>query len=186
MTKILGFDGSGRKNSMNRKLLEIVARETETAGAEVTLINLHDYDLPIYNGDLEAEHSLPEKVIELKKLFGEQDGFLIASPEYNGGYSALLKNAIDWITRPAPEGVPRQPFAGSTIGLITTTPGPLSGLRGLNQLNGLFFGIGATVLSTVVAVGNYGTSFNEDGTLKEDKHIEKTRKLAQHIVKVAS
>lgn len=184
--KLLAFEGSGRKDSMNRKLLSLVADEAKKAGADVTMINLYDYDLPLYNGDLEANEGLPEKVIELKKLFGDHDGYLIASPEYNGGYSPLLKNAIDWITRPAGEGIPTQPFKGKTIGLMATSPGPLSGLRGLYQLNTILFGLGGTVLGDIVAVGNYGNNFNDDGSLKEENHKKAVENLGQKIVKTLS
>ncbi len=183
--KILGFEGSGRQDSMNRTLLNIVAGEVDKAGADVTIINLHDYDLPIYNNDLEANNGLPSAVIELKELAGKSDGFLIATPEYNGGYSPLLKNAIDWMTRPAPEGIPRQPFAGKMAGLIATSPGPLSGLRGIYQLNTILFGIGVTVLSDIVAVGNYSAAF-DNGQLVEEKHQGMAANLGKRLVKLLS
>lgn len=184
--KLLGFDGSGRKGSMNRKLLELVSDEAKALGAEVTLINLTDYDIPLYNGDLEAEQGLPKDIIALKKLFNEQDGFLIASPEYNGSFSPLLKNTIDWLTRPgADDSVPRQPLAGKLVGLMAAAPGQLKGLRGIYQLNTLLFGINATVLGEIVAIGHYGQNFDEQGQLKEEKDQAAVKKLANRIVKLA-
>ena len=66
-TKILAFDGSGRHGSTNHQLLEIVAQGVKLAGGELTLINIREYDLPIYDGDLEAEQGLPEKRTEIEK-----------------------------------------------------------------------------------------------------------------------
>ena len=98
-SKLLAFAGSTRKGSYNQKLIEYVAKKAEEAGAKVTLIHLSDYELPIYSEDLESEQGIPENALELKKLFGSNDGLLIASPEYNSSLSPLLKNVIDWVSR---------------------------------------------------------------------------------------
>src|SRR5262249_29719722 len=100
--RILAFAGSTRRDSFNKKLAGIAADGARAAGAEVTFIDLRDYPLPLYDGDLEAEKGLPEQAQRLKKLFLDHDGLLISSPEYNSSISGVLKNTIDWVSRPVP------------------------------------------------------------------------------------
>src|SRR5258708_93711 len=99
--KILAFSGSSRKGSINKKLLDIAIQGARDAGADVTLFDLRELNLPIYDGDLEAEKGVPENVLKLREIMLEHQGLLIASAEYNGSVSALLKNSIDWASRPA-------------------------------------------------------------------------------------
>ena len=101
-TRILAFASSTRRESFNKKLVTIAAQGAREAGAEVTLIDLKDFPLPLFDQDLEAEQGMPENGKKLKKLFIDHDGLLIASPEYNSSLPAVLKNAIDWVSRPAP------------------------------------------------------------------------------------
>ncbi|HEY9397659.1 MAG TPA: NAD(P)H-dependent oxidoreductase, partial [Burkholderiales bacterium] len=100
LPRILAFAGSARRESLNRKLLNIAVQAAIEAGAAVTVLDLNDYPLPIYHGDLEAREGLPGNARKLKQLFLEHQGLLIASPEHNASVSALLKNTIDWVSRP--------------------------------------------------------------------------------------
>ena len=100
MIRILALSGSSRRDSLNQKLLDQAALGAGAAGAEVTSIRLSDFDLPIYDADWEAEHGLPKGAQVLKALLADDQGLLIATPEHNGGYTALLKNALDWMSRP--------------------------------------------------------------------------------------
>jgi chromate reductase, NAD(P)H dehydrogenase (quinone) len=100
MTTILALSGSSRRDSLNQKLLDRAVLGAREAGAEVTPIRLSDFALPIYDADWEAEHGLPEGAQKLKALLASHRGLLIATPEHNGGYTALLKNALDWMSRP--------------------------------------------------------------------------------------
>ena len=94
MIKLLAFSGSTRRDSFNKKILKIAVSAAETKGAEITLLDLKDYPLAFYDGDLEQEKGLPENAIKLKEIIKKQDGFLIASPEYNSAFSGILKNTI--------------------------------------------------------------------------------------------
>ena len=98
--KILAFAGSGRKESWNKKLARVAAEAVRKAGCETTLVDLADYPLPIFDEDLEAREGLPAPAKELKGLFLDHQGLLISSPEYNSSVTALLKNTIDWMSRP--------------------------------------------------------------------------------------
>ena len=129
--RILGFAGSTRRESFNQKLVQSAAKGAREAGAEVTLIDLKDFPLPPFDQDLEAEQGMPDNGAKLKKLFIDHDGLLIASPEYNSSVTAVLKNTIDWVSRPAPGEPPLVAFKGKVATLMSASPGALGGLRGL-------------------------------------------------------
>ena len=93
--RILVFAGSTRNGSFHRKLAQVAAASLEKAGASVTLADLRDYPMPLYDGDIEALQGLPDRAKAFKELLRSHDAFVIASPEYNGSFSAVLKNAIE-------------------------------------------------------------------------------------------
>ncbi|MEO8113893.1 MAG: NAD(P)H-dependent oxidoreductase, partial [Phenylobacterium sp.] len=97
--RLLAFAGSTRIGAYNQRLLDLAVGLAREAGAEVTAISLRDYPMPLYDGDLEA-NDFPAVADAFRTLMIEHDGFLIASPEYNGSVSGVLKNAIDWASRP--------------------------------------------------------------------------------------
>ncbi|MBX7220703.1 MAG: NAD(P)H-dependent oxidoreductase [Blastocatellia bacterium] len=168
--KILAFAGSARTDSVNQKLVQIAAAGAVNAGAEVTVINLRDFPLPIYDGDLEAAEGLPENVKKLKELFLAHDGLLIASPEYNSSISPLLKNVIDWVSRPGAGGeAPLACYHNKVAGLVAASPGALGGLRGLVHVRAILGNIGVTVVPAQVAVGSAFSAFAEAGHLKDEK-----------------
>src|SRR5262245_37351060 len=96
---ILAFAGSTRQESVNKKLIAEAAFVARQLGANVTLIDLKDYPIPLYDGDLEAKKGMPSKAKKLRQLIEKHSIILIASPEYNGSLSAVLKNVIDWMSR---------------------------------------------------------------------------------------
>jgi len=167
--KLAAFSGASRKESFNKKLLEQAVAAARKAGAEVTVVELAAYNMPIYDGDDEAASGLPAGAAAFKKLLRESDGILIASPEYNSAYSALLKNAIDWASRSGKDEPPGSVFAGKVAGIVAASPGALGGLRGLFALRELLQNLGVTVLPNMQAVGQAMNAFNDDGTLKDEK-----------------
>ena len=145
--KILAFAGSTRTDSLNKKLVKIAANGAKNVGAEVTFIDLRDYPMPLYDGDLEAKEGLPPNALKLKEIFWQHQGFLIASPEYNSSYSGVLKNTIDWLSRPASSDEPGLScFVGRVAAIMSTSPGALGGLRGLAALRQLLENIQVIVL----------------------------------------
>ncbi len=167
--KILAFAGSSRKDSFNKKLVQIAARGAEAAGAEVTVIDLKDYPLPVFDQDMEAEAGMPANAAKLKQLFIDHDGFLIASPEYNSSITALLKNTIDWVSRPA-EGEPMLvAFTGKAAALMAASPGGLGGLRGLVHLKSILGNIGVIVLPDQRAIPSAFEVFDDEGNLSDEK-----------------
>ena len=97
--KILAFSGSSRKGSLNKKLLAIAVREGRALGADITEIDLRDFNLPIYDGDIET-NGMPEGAVKLMDIFKQHNALLICTPEYNGGVAPMTKNALDWVSRP--------------------------------------------------------------------------------------
>ncbi|VAV91352.1 NADPH:quinone oxidoreductase [hydrothermal vent metagenome] len=166
--RILAFAGSTREASCNKKLLKIAADGAREAKADVTVIDLRDFAMPLYDGDLEAATGLPEAALRLKELMCAHHGFLIASPEYNSGYSAVLKNAIDWVSRPSTENEPGLlAFAGKTASIMAAAPGALGGLRGLYQLRELLMNMRVFVHPNIRAVGNAMQVFSTTGDLTD-------------------
>ncbi|RTL41447.1 MAG: NADPH-dependent oxidoreductase [Candidatus Melainabacteria bacterium] len=186
ITKILAFAGSSRSDSFNKKLVKVAAEGARGAGAEVTFIDLRDYPMPIYDGDLETQEGLPENAKKLKKIFLEHHGLLVSSPEYNSSISALLKNAIDWVSRPVPGESPLACFDKKVVGLMAASPGALGGLRGLVTVRSIFGNIKCTVIPEQVAVAKANEAFAEDGTMKDEKQQSAIKNIGAQVATVAS
>ena len=187
--RILAFGGSLRRDSFNQKLAAIAAAGAREAGAEVTLITLRDFPLPLFDADLEDASGLPEAAKKLKALFREHDGLLIASPEYNSSVTAALKNAIDWVSRQESDDEPAlSALTGKTAALVSASPGALGGLRGLVHLRAILGNIGITVLPQQIAVSKAHQAFNADGTMADAQQAASIRhvgaSLAQHLTKM--
>ena len=167
--KILAFAGSTRTDSTNKKLLAIAAEAAKTAGAQVTMVDLRDYPLPIYDGDDEEANGVPENAMKLKALFKEHQGLLIATPEYNTSISGVLKNTIDWVTRPVEGEEFLECFNGKTAGLVSATLGPFGGLRAQAHLRQILRGINVLVIPQHWCVGSAtDDSFDDAGNLKDE------------------
>ncbi|QLE48508.1 NAD(P)H-dependent oxidoreductase [Nostoc sp. C057] len=182
--KILAFAGSTRIDSYNKKLVKIAASGAQAAGAEVTYIDLRDLPLPLFDEDLEAQEGLPANARTFKDLMISHQGFLIASPEYNSSLTAVLKNAIDWASRPAPNEAPLAAFAGKVATIMSASPGALGGLRGLVHLRSILGNIKVLVLPDQIAVSKAYEAFNGDGTLKDPKQQESIEQLGAGLTKI--
>jgi len=187
--RILAFGGSLRRDSFNQKLATIAAAGAREAGAEVTLVALRDFPLPVFDEDLEAASGKPEAAQKLKALFREHHGLLIASPEYNSSVTGALKNAIDWVSRGDSDDEPAlSALRGKTAALCAASPGNLGGLRGLVHLRAILGNIGITVLPDQIAISSATSAFREDGSLADDQQAARVRtlgaSLAHHLAKV--
>jgi NAD(P)H-dependent FMN reductase len=167
--RILAFAGSLRHDSFNKKLVPIAASGARNAGAEVTLIDLKDYPLPVFDQDLEAESGMPENGKKLKQLFIDHQGLLIAAPEYNSSITAVLKNTIDWVSRPAPGEPSLVAFKGKVAALMSASPGALGGLRGLVHVRSILGNIGVIVLPDQIAIAKAHEAIKPDGSLADPK-----------------
>ena len=174
--KILAFAGSTRTDSFNKKLVKIAAEGARSAGAEVTLVDLRDYPFPMYDGDVEKA-GVPAKVTELRKIFNDHNGLLIASPEYNASVTAVLKNTIDWVSRPL-NGEPNLGcLSGKTAAIISASPSGFGGMRGLNHLRAILTHVQVTVIPNQVSVSSAQDAFDEGGALKDQKKQADAQKI---------
>lgn len=177
MAKILAFSGSARTDSYNQKLVNIAALGAEQAGAQVTVINLADFQMPIFNQDLESSEGIPELAKRFKQLLVEHDGFLIASPEYNSAFSPLLKNAMDWASRRVGDEPPLLAYRGKLAVIMAASPGALGGLRGLVFLRMLLSNLGVTVLPDQYALAQAGQAFDTQDELLNESSRNTVRNL---------
>jgi NAD(P)H-dependent FMN reductase len=184
-SKILVFAGSTRAASLHRQLAQRAAEALRRAGMDATFSDLRDYPMPLYDGDLEAGSGVPATAKALKELFREADGFVIASPEYNGSYPALLKNAIDWVSRPEPGERPLAAFRGKIAAILSASPGPGGGRRGLRQLRELLGMIGVTVIPEEVAIAQAGEAFDGAGGLTRPHDAAALEQLAAGLALAA-
>lgn len=184
--RILVFAGSTRRDSFNRRLAAVAAGICREAGADATLLELADYPLPLFSQDLEAEEGLPPNAVELKRLFQEHDGLVIACPEYNGSVTPLLKNTIDWISRQTGDEPPLVAYRDKTATLLSASPGALGGLRGLVHVRAILSGIGVLVLPAQVAVSRAFEAFEKDGSLADEAVAGRVRAAILKLVDTTS
>jgi len=183
MPKILAFAGSARKDSLNKKLLKIAVEGAQAAGADVTLVDLADFELPLFSQDLESDMGMPDIAGKFKRLMIAHDGFLIASPEYNSAFSPLLKNTIDWASRSeSDDEPPLMAYRGKTAAILATSPGGLGGMRGLVMLRMLLGNLGVIVFPDQQAVPNGLKAFNDDGSMSDPKQEKRIRRLAENYI----
>jgi len=167
--RLLFFAGSTREGSFNRKLAGLAHHIAEANGIEAVLIDLKDYPMPIYNGDLEAKEGPPERARAFKALLGEYPGVFIASPEYNSSVTPLLKNTLDWVTRVRAKGeTGLEVFKTRVFAISGASPGYYGAMRSLLHLRQILeIGTGATVIPQQIAVPRAMDAFEADGSLKD-------------------
>lgn len=175
--RILAFAGSARRDSLNKKLAKAAAKLISVPGVEVTFVDLDDFPLPVYHGDLEAAQGMPANALALREIFIAHDALLIASPENNQSVTALLKNTLDWLSRGIGDGKEARsglaPFRGKIAALMGATPGPYGALRGMPHLRQILASLGVTVLGPQVGVPRAHDVFDENGAIK-DTHVAKS------------
>ncbi|MFT4553038.1 MAG: chromate reductase [Chlamydiales bacterium] len=184
--KLLAFSGSARKASFNKKILKTAVQGAKDAGAEVTIVDLADFPMPLYNGDLEATEGLPENAKKFKKLMIESDGFLIAAPEYNSSITPLLKNAIDWVSRPEDGEASLIAFKGKVAALMSASPGGFGGLRGLVHVRAILGNIHVLVIPDQVAVPVVHEALNEDGSFKDQDSGKSVADLGKKLTEIVT
>ena len=150
--KILAFAGSLREHALSKRVVKTAIKGAERAGAAVTYIDLRDYPMPLYNLDDHEKYGFDEHALRLQGLFTQHNGFLIASPEYNGSLPAALKNAIDWVSRPSDKYPRSAVFAGKFAAMMASSPGSLGGIRSLAHLRGVLTSVSVNVLPQEIAV----------------------------------
>ena len=183
--KLLIFAGSTRLASFNRKLAHAAAALARAAGADVTHIELADFDIPMYNADLEAKGT-PADVMKLKQILFEHPAWIICSPEYNGSYTALLKNTIDWVSSPVKSDPAWQDgnksFRGKVVGMLSASPGGLGGLRSQSHLAPLLLNAQCWVAPQAFALGHAGTAFDSQGQLIDPVQLKSVQAVIDQVL----
>ncbi|MCE8015450.1 NAD(P)H-dependent oxidoreductase [Halomonas sp. MCCC 1A17488] len=180
--RILVFAGSARENSFNKRLARLAAERVEHAGGQATFIDLRDYPLPLYDGDLENREGLPASARSLQGLLADHQGLLLASPEYNGFITPLMKNTLDWMSRSDGERSGLALFTDQVAAVVSASPGALGGMRSLALIRQLLSNLGVTVLPSPLAVPRAAQAFGEDGQLADESQRERLDALCQRLV----
>ncbi len=159
--KVLAFTGSTRVDSYNKKLLNEAVEIARQMGATVTVVDLKDYPMPFYDADLELKEGMPNSAKQFRELMVSHSSILIASPEYNGSLSAVLKNALDWASRSLDGNFSLAAFKGKKFAIMSASPGKGGGGRGLVHLRGLLSDLRGNVVSTQVTISEAHLYFSE-------------------------
>ncbi|MGZ5849472.1 MAG: NADPH-dependent FMN reductase [Methyloceanibacter sp.] len=167
--RLLFFAGSTREGSYNKRLARLAQHIAQANGVEGVFVDLRDYTMPLYSGDLEAEQGPPVAAREFKALLSEYQGVFVASPEYNSSITPLLKNTLDWVTRVRGKGESGLEVYKSRVFAISgASPGYYGAMRSLLHLRQILeVGIGATVIPQQMALPRAGNAFADDGSLKD-------------------
>ncbi len=179
--KVLAFSGSTREDSYNKKLLREAVALAKQKGAMVTIIDLKEFPMPFYDGDLEANQGLPPQAKRLRALMIDSDAIIISTPEYNGSISAILKNAIDWASRDEKGQFSQDAFDGKTFAIMSASLGGGGGSRALAHLQSILENVGGHVLEQHTTVAKAHQAFNgselKDKTqlMKEIVHLTQTK-----------
>ncbi len=179
--RIFCMAGSMRRDSFNKKLLAQAVKAAQAGGAAVDLADLRELELPFYDGDLEAEHGLPESVLSLKARIGDADGLLFACPEYNHSIPGVFKNAIDWASRGEPKVL-----QGKAAALMGAARGGFGAVRSLAHLRQVLLPLGVWAVPGQVMVSHAGDAFAEDGSLKNAETAGQIEQLVQQMLQQAA
>jgi len=181
------LSGSTRDGSTNVKLARLAQKIAEGNGVPATYLDLSDYPMPIYDGDLETADGIPETAWNLKRDLDRHHGVFIASPEYNAGMSPLLKNAIDWLTRIKDgDEAPGTVFRTRAWAIGSAAASEVGGIRGLIQLRQtLAVGLGAVVIGGQIQVPSSSTAFDEDGSLTDEARQKFLKAYVENLAHVA-
>ncbi|MDD2712341.1 MAG: NAD(P)H-dependent oxidoreductase [Simplicispira sp.] len=187
--KLLVFAGSTRQQSFNRRLAHEAAAMARAAGAQVTLLELADLDIPLYNADLEARGTPPD-VLRLKALLHAHPAWIVCSPEYNGSYTALLKNTLDWASSPVSGDATWSdgtlPFRNKVVGMLSASNGRLGGLRSQNHLGPLLVNLECWLAPRSYALGGAASAFDDQGALVQDEHRQGVRAVVEQVLWAAA
>jgi len=190
MARVLVFAGSARRDSLNKKLARVGFEAVKRAGAEATFLDLDDYEMPVYHGDLEAEGGMPQNARRVREAFMAHDALLVSSPENNQSISALLKNTIDWLSRDVGDGKgPNSglaPYRGKVAALMNATPGPYGGVRHLYHLRQVLSGLGVLVMPQQVQLARADKAFDAEGRLTDEQALRAVDRAASALVETAN
>lgn len=180
--KFLVFAGSMRKKSLNDRLAHLAADVVRTKGGQAEYVCISDFEVPFYDGDIEAEDGIPQGAKDFADRLCDSDGLIIASPEYNASIPGVVKNLIDWVSRLRP-----QPFNGKQALLMSASPSMAGGNRGLWSLRIPLEHLGMRVYPDMFSLAQAHKAFDEKGIADEtlSKRFEQTIDCFMELVEAA-
>jgi NAD(P)H-dependent FMN reductase len=161
--RVLVVGCSLRSNSLNNRLARLAATVVTRAGASVDAATIGDFDMPFYDGDIEANEGIPAGGQAFCRRLKASDAFILASPEYNASMPGVVKNLIDWVSRFRP-----QPFNGKQGFLMSASPSMVGGNRGLWALRMPLEHLGARVYPDMFSLAQAHTAFDAEGRIAND------------------
>lgn len=182
MNRILVFAGSARQDSLNKKLARLAAQAVRETDAEANFVDLNDYPMPLYHGDLETTEGPPPKALEFARLVAAHQGLLIVSPEYNASVSSLLKNTIDWLSRIRLDGAKKDPLAGRVAALMAASPGAFGGVRGLYHLRAILNTLDVDVIAAQFLLPRAAQAFDAQEQLIDERQRLQLAAVARRLV----
>ena len=175
MTTLIGLSGALRQGSFNSALLKAAAGMVPEG---VTLDVRSIRGIPLYDGDVESVSGLPKPVVELKDAVAAADGLLIATPEYNNSIPGVIKNAIDWMSRPARDI--KRVFGGKPVAIMGASPGPWGTILSQNAWLPVLRVLGSQpFFGGRLQVANAGVVFADDGSIADEQVKARLRTFVQ-------
>ncbi|GAU70407.1 hypothetical protein SSP35_19_00430 [Streptomyces sp. NBRC 110611] len=160
--RVLVLGAALRTESTNARLAALAARMLSRSGADVDLASMREFDMPLYDGDMEAEQGLPDGALALCERLERCDAFVLSSPEYNASVPGVVKNAVDWVSRVRP-----QPFKTKHALLLSASPSLVGGNRGLWALRIPLEHLGTRVYPDMFSLAAAHKGFTDDGQLTD-------------------
>jgi len=170
--RLLAFAASVRRASFNGRLIHLAAAIAREAGAAVDLADFREFDMPVFDADLEVQSGVPPGGLELAHRIAASDGLLIATPEYNFSIPGSLKNAIDWVSRVKPS-----PFAGRSCLLLSASRSRVGGQRGVLATRVPLEALGVFVYPESFSVSQAHEAFEPDGAFRDAAMLERLRRI---------
>lgn len=170
--KVVAISGSVRQNSFTSKALKVALRGAEELGAEVELLELNSYELVFCHGE---ESLYPPDVHKLRSKVESAHGIILGTPEYHGGYSGVLKNALDLMGF--------QQFEGKMVGLVGVSGGKMGAINALNSLRVVGRTLHAWVVPQQASIAEAWKYFDDNGQVKDDDLADQVKKVGQQVAK---
>lgn len=179
---VLAFAGSTRLESVNKKLVNQAARIAREMGASVTVLDLKNFPMPIYEADLEASEGMPENTKQFRQWMINSPMIFISSPQNNASVSALLKNVIDWCSRGENGGSSREAYKGKKFVLMSASPNKKGGAKGLIHLKAIIEDCGGEVFPIQISIPDAYNAFDENGNLKDPNQTQALTDLVRQAL----
>ena len=185
-TKILFISGSTRKGSFNSALAKAAYNYARTQNVDAEYIDLAEYELPLFNQDDEAERGMHGNAKRLKQKFTEADGYFIATPEYNGSFTPLLKNTIDWMSRAHLENEPPlTAYTNKAAAIGGASPGGFGAMRALVPLRLLLSNLGVNMVGKQIAISAAHEAFDDSGKLKSERYQGMLEDIIKTLIRIS-